>query len=100
MKHTRLVVRLTGLGEAQAEGVVAVLAFSFWCSRRQCWRIGHEEKDTWTLIRRSVRFRGHRLRYAESDFRSRSRSIHRYGVPEPWRTHALAVRHHRAHGDV
>jgi hypothetical protein len=26
MKHTRLVVRLTGLGEAQAEGVVAVLA--------------------------------------------------------------------------
>ena len=32
-------------GAAQAEGVVAVLAFSFWCSRRQCWRIGHEEKD-------------------------------------------------------
>ena len=28
MKHTRLVVRLTGLGEAQAEGVVAVLALS------------------------------------------------------------------------
>jgi hypothetical protein len=26
MKHTRLVVRLAGLGEAQAEGVVAVLA--------------------------------------------------------------------------
>jgi len=26
MKHTRLVVRLTGLGEAQAEGLVAVLA--------------------------------------------------------------------------
>ena len=26
MRHTRLVVRLTGLGEAQAEGVVAVLA--------------------------------------------------------------------------
>ena len=26
MKHTRLVVRLTGLGEAQAEGEVAVLA--------------------------------------------------------------------------
>jgi hypothetical protein len=26
MKRTRLVVRLTGLGEAQAEGVVAVLA--------------------------------------------------------------------------
>jgi hypothetical protein len=26
MKHTRLVVRLTGLGEAQAEGAVAVLA--------------------------------------------------------------------------
>jgi hypothetical protein len=28
MKHTRLVVRLTGLGEAQAEGIVAVLALS------------------------------------------------------------------------
>ena len=28
MKHTRLVVRLTGLCEAQAEGVVAVLALS------------------------------------------------------------------------
>ena len=26
VKHTRLVVRLTGLGEAQAEGFVAVLA--------------------------------------------------------------------------
>jgi hypothetical protein len=26
VKHTRLVVRLTGLGEAQAEGLVAVLA--------------------------------------------------------------------------
>lgn len=26
MKHTRLVVRLTGLGEAQAEGVAAVPA--------------------------------------------------------------------------
>jgi hypothetical protein len=26
VKHTRLVVRLTGLGEAQAEGCVAVLA--------------------------------------------------------------------------
>jgi hypothetical protein len=26
MKHARLVVRLTGLGEAQAEGAVAVLA--------------------------------------------------------------------------
>ena len=26
MKHARLVVRLTGLGEAQAEGLVAVLA--------------------------------------------------------------------------
>ncbi len=26
MKHTRLVVRFTGLGEAHAEGLVAVLA--------------------------------------------------------------------------
>jgi hypothetical protein len=26
MKHTRLIVRLTGFGEAQAEGVVAVIA--------------------------------------------------------------------------
>ena len=26
MKHTRLVIRLTGLCEAQAEGVVAILA--------------------------------------------------------------------------
>jgi hypothetical protein len=26
VKHTRLVVRLMGLGEAQAEGVVAILA--------------------------------------------------------------------------
>ena len=53
MKHTRLVVRLTGLGEAQAEGVVAVLALFLLVLAPQCWRIGHEEKDTWTLIRRS-----------------------------------------------
>ncbi len=26
MKHTRLVVRLTGLGEAQAEGALAIAA--------------------------------------------------------------------------
>jgi hypothetical protein len=26
MKHTRLIVRLTGFGEAEAHGVVAVLA--------------------------------------------------------------------------
>jgi hypothetical protein len=28
MRHTRLIVRVTGLGEAQAEGVVAILVLA------------------------------------------------------------------------
>ena len=44
MKHTRLVVRLTGLGEAQAEGVVAVLALLLLGLGWHSWRIGRDPR--------------------------------------------------------
>ena len=54
MKHTRLVVRLTGLGEAQAEGVVAVLAlFLLVLGTALLAALGMRKWTTWTLIRRS-----------------------------------------------
>ena len=53
MKHTRLVVRLTGLGEAQAEGVVAVLALFLLVLGTDCGALGMRKWTAWTLIRRS-----------------------------------------------
>ena len=58
---------------------------------------------TWTLIRRSDPISRPSSPVPPNPPTSAhaSRSIHRYGVPEPWRTHALAVRHYRSQpGDV